>query len=412
MSTVLKGFKIRAYPNATQRALAARTLGAKRWLWNTALELRSAAYKELGLRLKGKDVSRMLTQWKKTPEHEWLAAVPATALTQTLRDLDRAFTNFFAKRAQYPRIKKRRHGGKLRFQDVSAAKWRKGQLALPKFGRLRLAERLPKSAKPKTMTLTCDAAGRYFVSFSVEVKIEDLPSTGKMIGVDLGLKHLATLSNGEKIAAPKKYAGRLRYLKRQQRALARKQAGSKRREKQRLRVAKAHVKVAQARNYEIHQLTTRLVRDYDVIAIEDLNVKGLSRGFLSRSMLDAAFGEFNRQLTYKAAWYGKQVVKVDRYFPSSKLCSACGHKLQELKLRVRSWRCPECGALHDRDENAAINIETEGLRILREPGNSTGVTPEPVRTEGRGSCRSESTGQVLPGEVRSAKLNTTASGTR
>ena len=165
-------------------------------------------------------------------------------------------------------------------------------------------------------------------------------------------------------------------------------------------------------NYEIHQLTTRLVRDYDVIVVEDLNVKGMSRGFLSRSMLDAAFGEFTRQLTYKAAWYGKQLVKIDRYFPSSKLCSACGHKLQELKLSVRSWRCPECGALHDRDENAAINIETEGLRILREPGNSAGVTPEPVRTEGRGSCRSESTGQVLPDEVRSAKLNTTASGTR
>ena len=165
-------------------------------------------------------------------------------------------------------------------------------------------------------------------------------------------------------------------------------------------------------NYEIHQLTTRLVRDYDVIAIEGLNVKGLSRGFLSRSMLDAAFGEFTRQLTYKAAWYGKQVVKVNRYFPSSKLCSACGHKLQELKLSVRSWRCPECGALHDRDENAAINIETEGLRILREPGNSAGMTPEPVRTEGRGSCQSESSGQVLPDEVRSAKLNATASGTR
>ena len=412
MSTVLKGFKIRAYPNATQRALAARTLGAKRWLWNTALDLRSAAYKELGLRLKGKDISRMLTQWNKTPEHEWLAAVPATALTQTLRDLDRAFTNFFAQRAQYPRIKKRRHGGKLRFQDVSAAKWRKGQLALPKFGRIRLAEALPKSAKPKTMTLTCDAAGRYFVSFNVEVKLETLSSTGKTIGVDLGLKHLATLSTGEKIVAPKKYAGRLKYLKRQQRALARKQTGSKRREKQRLRVAKAHAKVAQARNYEIHQLTTRLVRDYDVIAIEDLNVKGMSRGFLSRSMLDAAFGEFTRQLTYKAAWYGKQLVKVDRYFPSSKLCSACGHKLQELKLSVRSWRCSECGALHDRDENAAINIETEGLHILREPGNSAGVTPEPVRTEGRGSCRSESTGQVLPDEVRSAKLNATASGTR
>ena len=395
MSTVLKGFKIRAYPNATQRALAARTLGAKRWLWNTALELRSAAYKELGLRLKGKDISRMLTQWKKTPDHEWLAAVPATALTQTLRDLDRAFTNFFAKRAQYPRIKKRRHGGKVRFQDVSAAKWRKGELALPKFGRLRLAETLPKSAKPKTVTLTCDAAGRYFVSFNVEMKLEALSSTGKTIGVDLGLKHLATLSTGEKIAAPKKYAGRLRYLKRQQRSLARKKTGSRRREKQRLRVAKAHVKVAQARNYEIHQLTTRLVRDYDVIAIEDLNVKGLSRGFLSRSMLDAAFGEFTRQLTYKAAWYGKQVIKIDRYFPSSKLCSTCGHKLQELKLSVRSWRCPECGALLDGDKNAAINIETEGLRILREPKSAAGVTPEQVRTGRRGSCQSESTGQVL-----------------
>ena len=411
MSTILKGFKIRAYPNATQRALTARTLGTKRWLWNTALDLRSAAYKELGLRLTSSDISRMLTQWKKTPKHEWLAAIPATALTQTLRDLDRAFSNFFAQRAHYPRIKKRRHGGKLRFQDVSKAKWRKGQLALPKFGRIRLAEALPHSAQPKTVTLTRDAAGRYFVSFSVEVELEALSSTGKTIGVDLGLKHLATLSNGEKIAAPKKYAGRLRYLKRQQRALARKKTGSKRREKQRLRVAKAHAKVAQARNYEIHRLTTRLVRDYDVIAIEDLNVKGMSRGFLSRSMLDAAFGEFTRQLTYKAAWYGKQLVKIDRYFPSSKLCSACGHQLQEFSLSIRSWRCPMCGALHDRDENAALNIETEGLRILREPESAAGVTPERVRTEERGSCRRESFGQVLSDEVRSAKFNATARGT-
>ena len=194
-------------------------------MWNTALDLRSAAYKELGLRLTGTDISRMLTQWKKTPKHEWLAAIPATTLTQTLRDLDRAFSNFFAQRAHYPRIKKRRHGGRLRFQDVSAAKWRKDQLALPKFGRIRLAEALPHSAKPKTVTLTRDAAGRYFVSFSVEVKIDELPSTGKTIGVDLGLTHLATLSNGEKIAAPKKYAERLKYLKHQQRALARKKTG-------------------------------------------------------------------------------------------------------------------------------------------------------------------------------------------
>ena len=177
----------------------------KGFIWNMALELRSAAYKELGLRLTSTDLSRMLTQWKKTPKHEWLAAIPATALGQTLRDLDRAFSNFFAQRARYPRIKKRRHGGKLRFQDVSTAKWRKGQLALPKFGRIRLAEALPHGAQPKTVTFTRDAAGRYFVSFSVEVKIKELPSTGKTIGVDLGLKHLATLSNGEKIAAPKKY---------------------------------------------------------------------------------------------------------------------------------------------------------------------------------------------------------------
>ena len=412
MSTVLKGFKIRAYPNATQRALIARTLGAKRWLWNVALDLRSAAYKERGIRLSGNDVSRMLTGWKKTPGHEWLALIPATALTQTLRDLDRAFTNFFAKRAKYPRIKKKRHGGKLRFQDVSAAKWRKGQLALPKFGRLRLAEDLPEVETPDTITLTLDAAGRYFVSFHAEVEIEALSATGKTIGVDLGLTHLATLSNGEKIAAPKKYAARLRYLKRQQRALARKEKGSKRRDKQRRRVAKAHAQVAQARNHEIHQLTTRLVRDYDVIAIEDLNVKAMSRGLFSRSMLDAAFGEFTRQLAYKAAWYGKQLVKVDRYFPSSKLCSACGHHLQELSLSTRSWRCFECGALHDRDENAAINIEIEGLRILREPEVFAGVTPEAVRMEGRGSWPSERTSQVLPDEVRSAKISTVVSGTQ
>lgn len=371
--------------------------GASRWLWNTALGIRSEAYRHCGLKLTGIDLSKWLTQWKRTAGHEWLAGVPATCLTQTLRDQDRAFSNFFAKRARYPRFKAKRTGGALRFQDVGCA-WNRGILSLPKLGPLKLAEALPDVAKPDMMTLRQDAAGRYFVSFSAAVELAILPVTGKVIGVDLGLTHLATLSSGEKIAAPRKYRTTLSKLRQQQRCLARRQKASKRRQRQKHRIAKIHARIADQRQYALHQLTTKLVRDFDVIAIEDLNVKAMARGMHARSIHDAAFSEFRRQLTYKAQWYGRTVIACDRFFPSSKLCSRCGHRLDELRLDVRQWTCPKCGTNHDRDVNAAQNLLTDGIRQL------AGSDSRDLRAEAEDPCTGETPAQVSADEARSEQI--------
>lgn len=411
MRTVIRGYRIRVYPNRAQERLISRYFGAVRWLWNASLDIRSEMYRLFRTNMSGNDVSKWLTQWKRTAGHEWLAEIPATCLTQCLRDQDQAFSNFFSKRAKYPRRKKKLHGGTLRFQGIGRA-WSRGQLRLPKLGRLRLAETPPEVATPNMVTLSRDAAGRYYVSFNAETSVEELPSTGKSVGVDLGLTHLATLSSGTMIPASKKHARQLRYLRRQQRILARRQKGSKRRDKQRQRLAKAHAAVAQARKHEIHELTTHLVRQFDTICIEDLNVKALGRGIHARSIYDAAFGEFRRQLAYKSEWYGRKLIEVDRFFPSSKRCSDCGHVLDELRLNQRFWVCPKCGAEHDRDLNAARNLEAEGLTLCLARQVLVGGDRRRMCVDGRGSCQGESPGQVLPVEARSGQLSKAGTGTR
>jgi putative transposase len=241
VSTITRSYRIRAYPNGGQRRLLDRWFGASRWLWNTALGIRSEAYRVCGLTLTGNDLSRWLTQWKRTAGHEWLAAVPATCLTQCLRNQDAAFRNFFAHRAKYPLFKRKSTSGSLHFQNVGMA-WARGHLSLPKLGSLKLAEALP-AERPDLVTLSRDGAGRYHVSFCAQVQMSWLRITHRVVGVDVGLTHLATLSTGEKIPNPKHYHARLKYLRQQQRCLARRQKGSRRREKQRMRVARAHARV-------------------------------------------------------------------------------------------------------------------------------------------------------------------------
>jgi putative transposase len=401
MRTVTRGYRIRAYPNGAQRRLLDRWFGTARWLWNTALEIRLEANRTCGLTLTGNDLSRWLTQWKHTAGHEWLAAVPARCLTQCLRDQDTAFRNFFARRARCPRFKRRSTAGSLRFQGVGVA-WARGVLSLAKIGSLKLAESLPEVARPELVTLSRDAAGHYHVSFCAEVETSLLPITHRVVGVDVGLTHLATLSTGEKIANPKRYHARLKYLRQQQRCLARRQKGSRRREKQRLRVARAHARVRQERQYALHALTTRLVREFDLIFVEDLNVKAMARGMHSRAIHDAAFSEVRRQLTYKSNWYGKILVTVDRWYASSKTCSECHYVLNELRLDERQWTCPKCGITHDRDVNAARNLLAEGLRQL------AGRDDRDLRVDAGDACPEEDLlVQVLAEEARSGHRNRT-----
>jgi putative transposase len=398
MTDITRSYRIRAYPNGAQRRLLDRWFGGIRWLWNTTLEIRSAAYRECGLTLTGNDLSRWLTQWKRTSGHEWLAEIPATALTQCLRDQDSAMRNFFAQRARYPRFKRKQHAGSLRFQDVGAA-WTSGMVSLTKLGVLKLAEALPKVERPDMITLSWDATGRYHVSFGAQVPKTVLPIRQRSVGVDLGLTHLATLSTGEKIPNPRHYQARLRYLRQQQRCLTRREKGSRRREKQRLRVARAHARVRQARQAALHTLTSRLVYEFDLICIEDLNVTGLARGRHARAIQGVAFSEIRRQLTYKCEWYGKILEPVNRWYASSKTCSKCRHKLDELRLDERNWRCPKCGTCHDRDINAARNLLMEGLRQL------AGCDDRDLRVDARDACSEEILEQVLAEEARSGHRN-------
>lgn len=371
MPATTRSYRIRCYPNPAQIRMLNQWFGASRWLWNYSLSSRTKAYERRKESVSGIDISRRLTKLKQLPRFSWLKNPPATCLTQTLRDQDAAFAHFFRRvkagdKPGYPRFRSRHDNTvSLRFQDVSIAKWAKGAVSLPKLGMVKLAEQLPAVDCPDTVTLKREPDGRYYVAFNSTAEIALLPATGKVIGIDLGLTHLATFSNGEKIENPRKLAGRLKYLKQQQRCLARRQRGSKRRARQRLRVARAHRKISDQRNYATHALTTRLVREYDVICIEDLAISNMIRHpRLARSIADAGWGELVRQLEYKANWYGRTVVKVDRWFPSSKTCPACGHKLDELRLDIRKWTCPKCGTEHDRDIAAAQNVLVAGMHQL------------------------------------------------
>jgi putative transposase len=270
-------------------------------------------------------------------------------------------------------------------------------LSLPKLGSLKLAESLPEVAQPDLVTLSRDSAGRYHVSFCAQVQTSLLPITHRVVGVDVGVTHLATLSTGEQIPNPKRYHARLRYLRQQQRSLARRQKGSRRREKQRLRVARAHARVRQERQCALHGLTTGLVREFDLIFIEDLSVKAMARGRHARAIHDVAFSEVRRQLTYKSNWYGKILVEVDRWYPSSKTCSECQHRLDALRLDERQWRCPRWGTSHDRDVNAARNLLAEGLRQL------AGRDDRDLRVDAGDACPEAILAQVLAEEARSGQ---------
>jgi putative transposase len=336
-------------------------------VYNRALEARTAAWFGEHRRVNYAQTSALLTEWKKTDGLTFLNEVSSVPLQQSLRHLQSAFAAFWEKRARYPRFKSRKRGKASAEYTRSAFRWRDGRLTLAKMdGPLDVvwSRPLPEGAEPSTVTVSRDPAGRWHVSILVETTVAHAPPVDRVVGVDAGITSLVTLSTGEKIVNPGHERRDRERLARAQRALARKQKGSANRVKARLRVARVHARIADRRRDLLHKLTTRLVRENQLVVIEELAVRNMVRNrSLARAISDASWSDLRSMLEYKCDWYGRDLIVVDRWLPSSKTCSHCGHLLDLLPLRVREWTCPGCGASHDRDVNAARNILAAGQAV-------------------------------------------------
>lgn len=371
-TTTKRAFKYRFHPTAQQAELLQRTFGCVRLVYNLALEARSQAWKNSKQRVGLSETSSMLTAWKQQPELAFLNEVSSVPLQQVLRHLQKGFVNFWRKTSRYPRFKSKRTARKSAEFTRSAFSWRDGQLTLAKTSDpldIVWSRPLPEASTPSSVTISQDAARRWYVSILVEDVIEHHQPAITAVGVDLGLTHLATLSTGEKINNPRTLARHARKLARAQRALARKQKGSKNRAKARHEVARIHARIVDARRDHLHKLSSTMIRENQTVVVEDLNTTGMSaRGGsrkhgLNRSIQDASWHELRTMLEYKAAWYGRELIVIDRWYPSSQICSTCGHRGTKLPLSVRAWQCSSCHTLHDRDINAAKNILAAGLAV-------------------------------------------------
>lgn len=389
-----RSYKYRFYPTTAQENQLAACFGHARYVWNRMLHLRSSSYERWGISLNFADTSAQLTCLKQAKP--WLYEVPSSILVQKLQDLDRAFSNFFQGRAKFPRFKRKDGPQSVRFQldqrHIAKTFVPGEKLVMPGLGEVKLRWSRVPGGIPKMATLSRDAAGRYFVSVAVEETIAALPVNPARAGLDLGVAAAVTASDGYREANPRHLRQAERRLKRAQRALSRTQKGSNRRRRAKAKVAKLHARVADTRQDWQHQVTTRLIRRYGALALEDLNPRGMTatakgtdeapgknvaqKAGLNRALLDVGFGEIGRQLAYKAAWYGREVRYADRWYPSSKTCSCCGKVQKAMPLQIRSWTCPDCGATHDRDENAARNLLHHCF----------GSTPGRGERQGRGAC--------------------------
>ncbi|GAA1820090.1 IS200/IS605 family element transposase accessory protein TnpB [Planosporangium flavigriseum] len=361
---VRRAFRYRFYPTHAQVEQLNRTFGCVRLVYNKALDARASAWSTHRRTITYGQTSAMLTEWKRDPDLAFLGDVSSVPLQQALRHLNAAFAAFFAKRAKYPRFKSRKRSRVSAEYTRSAFGWREGKLTLAKMDQpldIVWSRPLPEGAEPSTVTVSRDAAGRWHVAILVETTIETLPPAEAAVGVDVGITSLVTLSTGEKVTNPRHERTDRRKLAKAQRCLARKQKGSANRAKAKLTVARIHARVADRRRDLLHKLSTRLVRDNQTVVIEDLAVRNLLANHrLARAISDAAWAQLRSMLTYKAAWYGRRLVVVDRWYPSSKRCSTCGRLAETMPLAIREWTCP-CGARHDRDVNAAKNILAAGL---------------------------------------------------
>ena len=373
---VNKAYKFRIYPTAKQAAQLAVEFGCARFVWNHALGLRQVVYAELKENMNYVGLNKHLTFLKKTNRYGWLKDASSSPITQKLIDLDTAYTNFFKGRAKFPKFKKKSHKQSIRYQLDQRnimSNYRAGELLkLPKLGSIDIKWSQVPAGVPKMATVSKDPSGKYFISFSCEIEQVLLPKTEKTVGIDVGIKDVIITSDGYHSGAPRFTYKNARKLKHEQKKLSKKTKGSAGYKKQRVKVAKVHERIANSRRDFLNKETTKLIQAYDVICLEDLNVKGMLKNRkLSKAVADVGIFELNRQLKYKADWYGKEIAVISRWFPSTKMCSACG-QLHDMPLSKRTMNC-DCGFTLDRDENAAINIKAAGIAVL-----AGGVLYQPV----------------------------------
>ena len=393
----LKAYKFRFKPTKQQEQLLAVEFGCARFVWNFFLKQRSKAYQDLGLSLNSNANSKYLTAMKCCEQWQWLNNCSATVLIQKINDLETAFGNFFKNRASYPRFKKKSHNQSVRYQldqrhvvkNYTPGK----RLKLPNIGELNITWSQIPQGIPKMATVSKTATGKYFVSFACEFEMLELPKTKRTVGIDVGIKDVAVTSDGYFSGSPKFTYQYQRKLRKAQRDLSRKTKGSNRWHKQRIVVAKIHEMITNSRKDFLHKLSTKLVTDYDVIALEDLNVSGMMKNRkLSKAVADVGIFELNRQIKYKADWYGKSVIVISRWEPTTKICSGCG-QLHDMKLSDRVLNC-ECGLSINRDLNAAINIKTAG-NVVR--GELNRLIGEAKASQNKGFLKRE---REKPSEAR------------
>ena len=331
--------------------------GCARWVYNYFLNLRQEHYKETGKNLTYNMMSAELTKLRKLPEVSWLKESSFNALQQSLRNLNTAYSKFFKGQCRYPQFKKKSNRHSITHASDYNVKVNQGFLSIPKVKNIKCVYSREIVGQTKSITVSRTPSGKYYVSIRAIIQQAEPEYSGNQIGIDLGLKDFLTISDGEKVPSPSFLRKNEKTLARHQRKLSRKKKGSANRTKQRKKVAAVHEKIANQRNDFLHKLSSRLVSENQAIGLEDLNVAGMKRNHsLAKSVSDASWSEFIRQLTYKGEWYGCHIQTVDRWFPSSKTCSSCGSVKDALQLSERSWECPDCNTVHDRDINAAINI--------------------------------------------------------
>jgi len=392
-----KAFRYRLYPQQEQAAALTVQFGHARFVYNWALATRQDHYRQHGQGRSYYELKRQLTAWKHQPEHAWLQEADSQVWQAKVQDLDRAYRNFFAQRARYPRFKSRKGAQSIRYPQ--RFQFNGNRVYLPKVGWVQVVLHRPLEGTAKSLTVSKTKSGEYYVSVQCEVE-PDIPlHTGGVVGVDVGLKHLATLSTGEKIEPPQYLRHSERRLQRLQRQLARKKKGSRNREKARLRLARQYEHVARQRADFLHKVSHRLVTTYAVLKLEDLNVAGMVQNHkLAKAISDSGWGAFGRMCEYKAAWRGGVVERVDRFYPSSKTCHVCGLVNDDLLLSHRLWTCAGCGTVHDRDHNAALVLlraPTVGATGRYTPGETApaagGIAPGAAVVE-PGSPRASSLG--------------------